>query len=144
MEVSTILRRKGTTVETIAHDFVLREAVRRLASERIGALVVLDAEKRVLGVLSEGDVVRAVADHGAAAFAEPVRAALTRPLVTCVPEDSIERAMSLMTRERTRHLPVLAGDALVGIVSLGDLVKHRLEALKLEVGVLRDYARMRR
>ncbi len=144
MRVSSILRRKGTEVETAPADISLREAALRLCAKGIGALVIVDGEKRVMGVLAEGDLVRAFARLDTAAFDQPVRAVLARPLVTCAPDESIERAMSAMTLHRTRHLPVIAGDALVGIVSLGDLVKSRLDDLKLEVGVLRDYARMRR
>ena len=144
MKVSTILRQKGTSVETISREVPLREAVARLAAKRIGALVVLGEERCAVGVLAESDIVRALAARGAPSLGDAVHTAVARPLVACAPNDSIELAMSRMTQERTRHLPVLAGDALVGIVSLGDLVKHQLESLRVEVGVLRDFARMRR
>ena len=144
MKLSTILRQKGTSVETISRETPLREAVARLSAKRIGALVVVDEERRVTGVLAESDVVRALAERGAAALGDAVHTAIARPLVSCAPGDSIEFALSTMTQERARHLPVLAGDALVGIVSIGDLVKHQLESLRVEVGVLRDFARMRR
>lgn len=98
----------------------------------------------MFGVLAESDVIRAFVQHGVAAFKKPVHTALARPLVTCAPEDSLEQAMSTMTRERKRHLPVLMRDELVGIVSLGDLAKSQLDEVKLEVGVPRDYARVRR
>jgi CBS domain-containing protein len=144
MQISTILRHKGTGVETAPSDLPLRDVAQRLAGKGIGALVLVGEDKQVVGVVSEGDVVRAIAERGAAAFGVPARAVLTRSLVTCAPEDSIERAMSAMTLHRARHLPVLAGDALVGIVSLGDLVKVQLDTLRVELGVLRDFARMRR
>ena len=144
MKVSTILRQKGTSVETISREAPLREAVARLSAKRIGGLVVLDEERRAVGVLAESDIVRALAVRGAPALADAVHTAVARPLVACAPGDTIEFAMSRMTQERARHLPVLAADALVGIVSLGDLVKHQLESLRVEVGVLRDFARMRR
>ena len=143
MNVSSILRRKGTHVETAAAETTLGDAARRLSTSGIGSLVILDASGDVVGVLAERDLVRAFAEHGAAALDLPARAALPGPPATCKPDESVEKVMSLMTARRTRHVPVVASDALVGIVSIGDLVKSRLEDLRLEVGVLRDYARTR-
>lgn len=141
MNVSSILRRKGTQVETLRIGATVGEAAKRLHEKGIGSLVVLDEVGNVLGVLAERDVVRALAEHGAAAWALAAQAVLPRHPATCKPQDSLESVMSVMTTRRSRHLPVLAGEALVGLVSIGDVVKSRLDELKLEVGVLRDYAR---
>ena len=141
MNVSSILRRKGTRVETAKPQTTVGEAARRLTSEGIGSLVILDAGGNLRGVLSERDLVRAVAQHGASAWSVPVADLLREQPPTCRPEDSLRAVMSLMTRSRARHLPVIAGEALVGIVSIGDVVKGQLEELELEVSVLRDYAR---
>lgn len=144
MKVSSILRHKGTHVEIAVPDLSVVAASRRLCEKGVGSLVVLDPARNVRGVVSERDLVRAFAEHGAAALDLPIRALLSGAPVTCRPDDSLEQVMSLMTAHRARHLPVVAGDALIGIVSIGDVVKSRLDDLKLEVGVLRDYARARR
>lgn len=144
MKVSSILRRKGTDVETAGPDTTVADAARRLCEKGIGSLVILDQAHNVVGVLSERDLVRAFSEQGASALNLPIRALLTGPPAICRPDDSLEQVMSSMTARRTRHIPVVAGDALVGIVSIGDVVKSQLDDLKLEVGVLRDYARARR
>lgn len=143
MNVSSILRRKGTHVETARGGICLAEAARRLCERGVGSLVITDEEGEPLGVLSERDLVRAFAGHGAEALELPAQAALGGPAVTCAPQDSIRKVMSLMTTRRARHVVVLADGALVGLVSIGDVVKNRLGELELEVDVLRDYARMR-
>lgn len=144
MRVSSILRRKGTHVETTAPDTTVADAARLLCEKGIGSLVILDLARNVAGVLTERDLVRAFSEHGARALSLPIRALLTGPPAICRPDDSLEQVMASMTVRRARHLPVVAGDALVGIVSIGDVVKSQLDDLKLEVGVLRDYARARR
>jgi CBS domain-containing protein len=144
MKVSSILRQKGTHVETAFPEMTLAEAAGRLCKKGVGSLVVLDRAGGLLGVLSERDVVRALTEHGARAPALPVARAVFGSPPTCQPEDSVAFVMTEMTARRARHLPVVADDRLVGIVSIGDLVKSQLDDLKLEVGVLRDHARMRR
>lgn len=144
MKVSSILRRKGTHVETTTPDTTVADAARLLCEKGIGSLVILDPARNVAGVLTERDLVRAFSEQGASALNLPIRALLTGPPAICRPDDSLEQVMASMTARRTRHLPVVAGDALVGIVSIGDVVKSQLDDLKLEVGVLRDYARARR
>lgn len=143
MNVSSILRRKGTQVETATSRTRAHEAAQRMTAKGIGSLVLVDDEGHLLGVLSERDLVRALSAHGPSAWEVPVADLMRARPVTCGPEDSLRRVMALMTRSRTRHVPVLAGEARVGIVSIGDVVKGQLEELELEVGVLRDYARMR-
>lgn len=144
MNVSSILRRKGTHVETARPETAVGDAAQRLSDHGIGSLVVLDEERKLLGVLSERDLVCALARHGSHAWHVPVGDLLGERPVTCRPEDTLQEVMSIMTRQRTRHLPVIAGEAVVGIISLGDVVKGQLEDLQIEVGVLRDFARARR
>ncbi len=143
MNVSSILRRKGTHVETAKPETTVGAAARRLTTNGIGSLVVLDEARNLVGVVSERDLVRALSEHGPASWSAPIKELLSDRPATCNPEDSLRDVMSIITRRRARHLPVLAGEALVGIVSIGDVVKGQLEDLELEVGVLRDYARVR-
>ncbi len=105
--------------------------------------MILDAGGNLLGVLWERDLVRALSEYGRSSSSVPVGDLLGERPATCKPEDSLRDVMSIMTRRCARHLPVIAGEALVGIVSIGDVVKGQLEDLELEVGVLRDYARVR-
>ncbi len=143
MNVSSILRRKGTHVETANSQTTVWEAAQRLTANGIGSLVILDDGGNLLVVLSERDLVRALSETGRSSSNVPVGEVLDDRPATCKPEDSLRDVMSIMARRRARHLPVIAGEALVGIVSIGDVVKGQLEALELEVGVLRDYARVR-
>lgn len=143
MNVSSILRRKGTHVETAKSHTTVGEAAQRLTAKGIGSLVILDDRGELLGVLSERDLLRVLSEHGLSSWSVPVGDSIVERPVTCKPEDSLRAVMSIMTRRRTRHLPVVAGEALVGIVSIGDVVNSQLESLELEVGVLRDYSRIR-
>ncbi len=143
MNVSSILRRKGTHVETAKPETTVGEAAQRLTTSGIGSLVVLDEARNLLGVVSERDLVRALSEHGRDSWSGPIKELFSDRPATCKPEDSLRDVMSVMTWRRARHLPVIAGEALVGIVSIGDVVKGQLEELELEVGVLRDYARVR-
>ncbi len=140
MKVADILAHKGNRVVTIKSDASLRTAIKRLALERIGALVVSDDGEHVDGVLSERDVVMALAEQGGEIL-EPSRRVeefMTRSVRVCTPEDSIAHLMRVMTLHRIRHLPVVEDGRLVGIVSIGDVVKNRLEELEMETSVLRD------
>ncbi len=143
MNVSSILRRKGTHVETARSETTVGEAAQRLTVKGIGSLVVLDQAGSLLGVVSERDLVRALSEHARCSWSAPIKEILVERPATCKPEDSLRDVMSVMTWRRARHLPVIAGEALVGIVSIGDVVRGQLEDLELEVGVLRDYARVR-
>lgn len=141
MSISDVLQGKGHEVVTIRASETVQAAVRKLAEHRIGAVIVEDRYMRHAGIFSERDFVNAVARHGAAALDFPVERLMSAPLVTCRPSDRIETAMAAMTQARIRHLPVEEDGHLLGIVSIGDLVKHRLDEKALEANVLLDIAR---
>lgn len=138
MKVRDILKAKGESVETIRPDATLDLAVHRLAGLGIGALVVSADGAHMEGVLSERDVVRELARAGTRAPESTVAAAMSRVVPVCSPDTSIKEAMAEMTRSRHRHLPVLEDGVLCGLLSIGDVVKHRLEEMELEASVLRD------
>ncbi len=139
MQVKHILREKGREVVTIAADATLSEAARLLARKRIGAAVVRDRDGVVAGILSERDIVRAVADASVNALAESVASRMTRVVTTCCETDTIEELMELMTHRRFRHVPVVEDAQLVGIVSIGDVVKTRIAETVREAETLREY-----
>ena len=139
MKVADILRAKGSQVESIRPDAKLVMAVHRMRMQNVGALVVSRDGARVEGVLSERDVVRALARHGADLCDMSVVAVMSRGVPVCAPQDSILSVMEQMTRTRNRHVPVVEDGRLCGIVSVGDVVKHRLEEMELETNVLRDH-----
>lgn len=139
MHVAAILKDKGRAVETVRTDATVKEAARRLASKRIGAVVVLDPGGDVAGILSERDIVREIGRHGAASLDWTVTEAMTRTVISCSESDTIDELMSLMTAKRFRHLPVLEGGQLVGIVSIGDVVKHHVAEVQMEASAMRDY-----
>lgn len=141
MTIATILMEKGHAVVTIEATARLADAVGLLDAKGIGALLVMDGQQ-VAGVLSERDVVRALARGGAESLGRPVSALMSAPVVTVAPTDSVESAMALMTERRFRHLPVVEGGALVGIVSIGDLVKCRIDEACREAAALKDYIAM--
>jgi len=144
MKVDDILRGKGRDVETVRPDAKVLMAVHRLRMQNVGALVVAGEGARVDGVLSERDVVRGLNKHGAGLLDMDVGAVMSRNVPVCSPDDSLLFVMDQMTRTRNRHLPVVADGRLCGIVSIGDVVKHRLEEMELETNVLRDAYRARR
>jgi CBS domain-containing protein len=137
MKVEAVLAVKGREVATVNPSATLATVAQRLRLEGIGALVVLEGD-HLAGMISERDIVRAFAAHRAEASEIKVEDVMTRNVVTCRPEDSLTRVLGLMTRHRVRHLPVLEGGRLVGLISIGDAVKHRLDELELEAAVLRD------
>jgi CBS domain-containing protein len=139
MTVKTILSLKGGDIATIAPSASLATAAKVLAERRIGALVVIDAADRVAGMLSERDIVRALAEHGAAALDERLDRAMTRSVVTCTEAMTVGEIMKRMTAGRFRHVPVVELGRLVGIVSIGDVVKYRLAAMQHESQSLREY-----
>ena len=139
MTVKTILATKGREVITTAPTVTLEEAIAVLTRHRIGALVVLGAEERVIGILSERDIVRALSEQGAGALKQPLSQVMTRTVITCSEADPISEIMDRMTRGRFRHIPVVEQDRLVGIVSIGDVVKQRLTEMERESEALRDY-----
>ena len=139
MNVETILRHKGDWVATIRPDATIAEAVDILNRERIGALVVSDDGGSVDGLLSERDIVTALAEHGDDLMSCGVDEVMSRTVVTCDPGDSAGDLMAEMTSRRIRHFPVVAGGQLCGIVSIGDLVKSRLDEVEFEASSLRSF-----
>ena len=139
MTVSIILAAKGREVVTIEPGATLKTAVALLAQKRIGAIIVLGADNRIVGILSERDIVRAIAEGGAAAFDEPVSQSMTRKVSTCTETETIASLMGRMTEGKFRHLPVVDQGRLVGIVSIGDVVKHRLQEMERDSAAMRDY-----
>ncbi len=139
MNVKTILSLKGNQVTTIDPNATLETAVAVLAKHRIGALVVLGADQRVIGILSERDIVRTLAELGASALSTPLAQVMTRKVVTCSDTETVAGIMERMTIGKFRHVPVVENERLVGIVSIGDVVKHRLSEIEHESAALRDY-----
>jgi CBS domain-containing protein len=138
MTVDMILRAKGREVETIPAEATVAMAIQLFTSKGIGALVVTSDAEGVEGVLSERDVVRGLARFGGDVLGMPVAKVMSRPAPVCGPADTVKHVMAEMTRTRHRHLPVVDDARLAGIVSIGDVVKRRLEELELEANVLRD------
>jgi CBS domain-containing protein len=139
MTVSAILAGKGREVVTIEPSATLASAVALLAEKRIGAVIILGAERRVVGILSERDIVRTLAERGANALAEPVSQSMTRKVYTCNESETVSTIMERMTDGKFRHVPVVDQGALVGIVSIGDVVKHRLHEVERDSAEMRDY-----
>ena len=139
MTVKAILSAKGSGVDTIEPNTNLAAAAKRLAERRIGALVVTGADRRIVGILSERDIVQELAVRGAAALDMSLTDVMTRKVMTCGPTDTVSSLMERMTQGKFRHLPVVEQGRLVGIVSIGDVVKHRLEQMEREQSALRDY-----
>ena len=143
MFISDVLRNKGYQVEKIHPTDSVELAVRTLSEHRIGALVVEDPWMKPVGIFSERDFINAVARSGGAVLGFEVQQLMSTPILTCRPSDRIEAVLATMTMARIRHLPVIEDNELKGIVSIGDLVKHRLDEKELEASVLRDISRMR-
>jgi CBS domain-containing protein len=139
MTIEHILAGKGREVVTIEGERTIAEAAKMLAANRIGAVVVSDAGRAVLGILSERDIVRAVAGGGAAALQDPVSRHMTSRVVTASVRMSINEVMERMTDGKFRHIPVVDSGQLIGIVSIGDVVKHRLAEMEAESEALRGY-----
>jgi CBS domain-containing protein len=143
MLISDVLHGKGHDVVKIGVADSVAAAVAKLAERRIGALVVEDRWTKLVGIFSERDFVNAVARHGAAALDLTVEKLMSSPIISCRSNDRIDAALAAMTLARVRHLPVIDDGQLRGIVSIGDLVKHRLDEKELEANVLLDLSRMR-
>lgn len=140
MKVSQILSAKGTEVVTVRSTDDIETLAKRFRLERIGAAVVSDDGMSIDGIISERDVVYGLAEHGAELPDLRVSDLMTGAVVSCRPEDNIRDIMRTMTTRRLRHLPIEERGNLVGIISIGDVVKHRLDEIELEANVLRDYA----
>ena len=139
MTVKAILAKKGTDVLTIDPTKNLAAAAKLLAEHAIGALVVTGPDRRIVGIVSERDIVQELAAHGPAALELPLTDAMTRRVMTCSLSDTISSVMERMTQGKFRHLPVLEQGRLAGIVSIGDVVKYRLHEMEREQSALRDY-----
>ncbi len=139
MTVGIILAAKGRDVVTIEPGATLAEAVRLLAGKRIGAALILGADHRIIGIISERDIVRALAESGAATLNQPVSGTMTRKVETCNESEAVASIMERMTAGKFRHMPVVDQGRLVGVVSIGDVVKHRLQEMERDAGALRDY-----
>jgi len=139
MNVEAILRDKGSTVTTIRPSESVAAALLTLRDRNIGALVVSGDGETVDGIISERDIVHGLADHGSALLSLHVAAAMSHPVITCDPADTVADLMAEMTNHRIRHLPVVRNGRLVGIVSIGDLVKSRLDEIEYEARSLRSF-----
>lgn len=139
MTVSTVLAGKGRNVVTIDPGATLADAAQLLTEKRIGAVLIVGAEHRVIGIISERDIVRALAERGAAVLTEPVSRTMTRKVETCKESEPISNIMERMTDGKFRHIPVVDQGRLVGIISIGDVVKHRLHEMERESAAMRDY-----
>jgi CBS domain-containing protein len=138
MTIAAVLRGKGSEVETIAADARLSEAVQKLGEKRIGALLVMERDG-IAGIMSERDVIYCLREAGAAVLDWPVSRVMTSPAITAESSTDVLAALALMTERRIRHLPVVDDGQLLGIVSIGDLVKHRMERIEAEAEAMRTY-----
>ncbi len=139
MTVKAILAAKGRNVVTVSPGVALSAAVKVLADNRIGAVVVTDADSKVVGILSERDLVRVLAERGEAVLNVPVETVMTRKVITSTDRDTVGEIMEKMTTGKFRHVPVVDGERLVGLISIGDVVKHRLSEMEQESNALRQY-----
>lgn len=139
MFLEQILKEKGAEVYAVAESATLRECAELLETRRVGAMVILNEAGGLIGVISERDIVRNIARIGASALQCTVGEVMTRKVVTAKPRDTVESAMSRMTDRRIRHLPVVEGGRMIGVVSIGDLVKWRLAEAHAEVEAIRSY-----
>ncbi len=138
MSVERILKRKGRKVFTVSQAAPVPDAVDRMKREKVGALVVSDDGREIQGIISERDILHAVASHGAGLMEMSVRDIMTKRVEACHLEDSLKQIMSVMTNRRFRHMPVTDDDGLCGMVSIGDVVVQRLEDAELETNVARE------
>ena len=138
MTIARILGRKGNEIISVSRTDTVADAVKLLADRRIGAVPVLDGDK-VVGIFSERDVIYALNSHGAAALDRPVGEVMTAPAISVSPDEAAMGALSLMTRRRIRHLPVVEGERVVGFVSIGDLVKYRIDRIEADAEAMRSY-----
>jgi CBS domain-containing protein len=139
MNVAAILKQKGRAVTTAQPTVTLLEVANKLAAKRIGAIVVVGARGEVAGILSERDIIRALAEAGPECLSRPVKETMTRQVVSCQETDTLEELMAMMTARRFRHLPVVTDGSLVGIISIGDVVKHHIAEVEMEATAMREY-----
>jgi CBS domain-containing protein len=141
MTVKEILSHKGVDVVTADPHVSIADAVKLLAARRIGAVVVTGADRRIVGILSERDIVRALAEKGPAALTAPVAEVMTRKVDTCTMNQTVSELMEQMTSGKFRHVPVVEQGRLAGIISIGDVVKSRVQEMEQESAALKDYIR---
>ena len=139
MNVAAILRQKGRAVTTVSPATTLLEVAHKLAAKRIGAIVVVGVRGEVAGIISERDIIRVLAGTGPTCLTRPVSEVMTRDVVTCQEADTLDELMAMMTARRFRHLPVVTDGALVGIISIGDVVKHHVAEVEMEATAMREY-----
>ena len=139
MNVATILKQKGRSVATVAPTATLQEVAKRLAQRRIGALVVVGSRGQIEGIVSERDIIRALSETGAGCLVRPVAETMTRQVATCQETDTLDEMMAMMTQGRFRHVPVVTDGDLVGIISIGDVVKHHVAEIEMEATAMRAY-----
>ncbi len=139
MTVATILAAKGRDVVTLEPGASLADASKLLAKRKIGSALILGADHRLVGIISERDIIRALSERGAAALDEPVSRSMTRKVETCSEGETICSIMERMTAGKFRHVPVVDHGRVVGIVSIGDVVKYRLQEVERETAAMRDY-----
>ncbi|MCB1519782.1 MAG: CBS domain-containing protein [Hyphomicrobiaceae bacterium] len=139
MNVAGMLKAKGRAVTTARPDEKIQDVALKLASKKIGAVVIVGDAGAVAGIVSERDIIRAVAEQGALVLTQTVGSIMTKSVITCTEATSIEEMMAVMTQGRFRHVPVVDHGALVGIISIGDVVKHHIAEVQMEVTAMRDY-----
>ena len=139
MNVATILRHKGRAVTTASPQVTLLEIANKLAAKRIGAIVIVGAAGEVSGIVSERDIIRVIGSQGPECLSRPVSESMTRQVITCSEDDTLDELMRSMTEGRFRHLPVVTDGALVGIISIGDVVKNHVAEVEMEATAMREY-----
>jgi len=139
MNVAAILRQKGRAVTTASPTTTLLEVANKLADKRIGAIVIIGARGNVDGIISERDIIRCLSTHGPDCLTRPVSMIMTRYVISCEEDDTLDQLMARMTERRFRHLPVITDGALVGIISIGDVVKHHMAEVTMEATAMREY-----
>ena len=139
MDVAAILREKGTKVITAYPDTTVAQIVSTLSRERVGVVIICEKDGRLAGIVSERDVVRGLAERDQGILRTPVAGLMTTNVRTCAPGDKVSDIMATMSAQRIRHIPVIESGKLCGIISIGDVVKHRLDEIESEADALRDY-----
>ena len=139
MNIAQILKAKGRAVATARPDATLSDIIDKLAQKKIGAIVIVGDSGEVVGIVSERDLIRQLAERGAAALKEPVSKTMTSAVVSCQETSTLDEMMEMMTQGRFRHVPVIEDGSLVGIVSIGDIVKHHVAEVEMEVTAMREY-----
>ncbi len=139
MNIGNILSKKGSLVYTVNIDKKVNDAIEVLNAHNIGVVVIVDNDNKIKGILSERDIIRKMEDHSASIYVAPVKSCMTPDPFTCDKGATIDEVMNIMTKYKIRHLPVVEDDILVGLVSIGDIVKRKIEQTEQEAAALRDY-----